>query len=504
MSHPSSSPWPALSYLRRLAVRGWLAGLPVLLMGCGALPSLVDCLSPTPCVVRGVSEELPPPVPAQMPPESCPVGPVPPKVVPISLDTVLRLAEEKNPQIALARARVNEACAEREVAATHWVPDLYVGSAYYRHEGGIQDFTGRLIHSSYGALFEGLEVDACFDIRQVAFGIIQAERKTWEQKGELAKATNENLLDAATTYIDLLAARTAVASAMDLQAKMIDLLDRTQKLAKIEPGVQVEVDRIQAEISAGRVNICRLEEQAAAAASKLVYLLGLDPCIELLPIDSRLSPIELNDLSVSVCDLVARALTNGPGIHEMEGMLAVVNEGIERASGPARFLPVFELRMAEGAFGAGPGANLAWDNRWDLGLQARWNLTEFVALRQRREVTRARLEQLHLSHDDLRRKLTIGVQQVHSAILAAHSQIELSENQIDYARKAHELSKKRLQENIQNATPSEVLLSIQGLARAELNYITSIREYDKEQLKLMLLLGPACCVPPAAPAIPAP
>src|SRR6202030_1870139 len=97
--------------------------------------------------------------------------------------------------------------------------------------------TGQLIHSSYGSLFEGLEVDACFDIRQIAFGIVNAERKTWQQKGELTKITSETLLEAAGTYIDLLAARTGVVVAQGLQTKLQELLDRTQKLAKTEPGV---------------------------------------------------------------------------------------------------------------------------------------------------------------------------------------------------------------------------------------------------------------------------
>src|SRR5262249_35103631 len=39
-----------------------------------------------------------------------------PKVLAINLDTIFRLAEEQNAQVALARARVQEACAEKSVA----------------------------------------------------------------------------------------------------------------------------------------------------------------------------------------------------------------------------------------------------------------------------------------------------------------------------------------------------------------------------------------------------
>jgi outer membrane protein TolC len=419
------------------------------------------------------------------------------RVVPITLDTVLRLAEEQNPQIAIARERVNEACGERAAAVSRWLPDVYLGAAYYRHEGGIQDFTGQLIQSSYGSLFGGLEVNARLDLREVAYHVVQAERKTWQSKGELSRITSETLLEASSAYIDLLAARTGIAIARNLLQKMEDLLQRTKKQAvpKIEPGLRVEVERIQADVHGQQVLIRKLESQAAAAAAKLTVLLGLDPGVVLVPVDPLLMPIEVVDLNPPACELVARALENGPGIREMEGMLAVIHEAMERASGPARFLPIFEVRLAEGSFGAGPGASLAWDNRWDLGVQARWNLTEFAALKERREVTRARLAQIHLSYEDLRRKLAVGVQQLRDAILSDRDEIQLSEEQINHARQAHNLSKQRLDHTIPGATPSEVLLSIQSLARAQLNYISSVREYNKDQLRLMILLGPGSCLP---------
>src|SRR5262249_26686921 len=48
-------------------------------------------------------------------------------LLPITLDTVLRLAEDQNGQIALARARVAEADAEVDLAGKRWLPDLYLG-----------------------------------------------------------------------------------------------------------------------------------------------------------------------------------------------------------------------------------------------------------------------------------------------------------------------------------------------------------------------------------------
>src|SRR5439155_19910734 len=372
----------------------------------------------------------------------------------------------------------------------HWVPDLYVGTAYYRHEGGIQNEDGTLTHSSTGAMFAGLELDARMDIREIAYRKVTAERKAWQQQGELSRITSETLLDAAGTYIDLLAARTGEMVACNLEKHVTDLLQETERLAKVEKGVQVELARVRAELNARQASVVKVREQASAASAKLVYLLGLDPAIEAVPVDANLFAVDLVDANQPTSELVAQALANGPGIREMEGLLGLIQESIDRASGASRFLPMFEMRMAEGGFGAGPSDRMDWDNRWDLGLQARWNLAEFASLKERRQATQAKIHQAHLTYQDLRAKLTAGVQEARGAILSGREQIRLAEEQVKQARAAHELSERRLKPpRVQGSSPTEVLLSLQSLGTAQLNYITALREYDKAQLRLMVLIG---------------
>ena len=59
--------------------------------------------------------------------------------IPITLDAVLRLAQGKNKQIAIARERLHESLVNQEIADQSWIPAINVGVCYYRHEGGIQD-----------------------------------------------------------------------------------------------------------------------------------------------------------------------------------------------------------------------------------------------------------------------------------------------------------------------------------------------------------------------------
>ena len=94
----------------------------------------------------------------------------------ISLDTVLRLAEDQNTKIALAREKIVEAYANQGAAKTCWLPEVYVGPAYYRHEGGIQNEDGTLTRSSTGAAFGGMEFYSHVDLREAVYARVAAQR----------------------------------------------------------------------------------------------------------------------------------------------------------------------------------------------------------------------------------------------------------------------------------------------------------------------------------------
>src|SRR5579884_1133728 len=249
----------------------------------------------------------------------------------------------------------------------------------------------------------------------------------------------QTFLDASTTYIDWLTARSGEAVARKFQKDLRDLLSRAEQVAAVVTGTAVEVARIRAELNAENQTILKLRQQQQAAQAKLLYLLGIDPCASLIPIDAQLLPFDLIDATPPVCDLVAQALRTGPGIQEMQGLLNLIHQSMERAQGPGKYLPVFDLHVAEGGFGTGPGDRMDWDNRLDIGLQARWNLTDLVTLRDRRRVAQAAVQQAHLAYQDLQGKLTAGVQEAREAILSGKNRISFTRQQIEDASKAFDL-----------------------------------------------------------------
>jgi outer membrane protein TolC len=315
----------------------------------------------------------------------------------------------------------------------------------------------------------------------------------------------------------LLHARTAEAVAGQLEGHASAILKRAETATAAEKSAQwrIQSEGLRAETESHRYSVQKLHQQGDAAAVKLAYLLGLNPCDSLMPIDDRLQPVMLVDASPPACDLVAQAMSNGPGIRELEGLLRVVQDGLDRSKGCMVWMPTLEMRMAEGAFGAGPGDSMLWDNRWDLALQARWNLTEFLVGRERQRMAESKLNQLQLTQQDLRGKLAAGVLEARDATLSGQEQIRMASQQIRYAQETYQLAYTRMLQGktIENPTSeAQVYQALRSLEMAHIRYLEAVSAFDKAQLRLLVFMGAAsCCTPapaarpaavPAAPAIP--
>lgn len=512
--------WPTLTAwlrLRRWLAAGLCAGIPWTLGGCTKQAWLADypVVPPTTAYytqagIDWAKAEPPSPPPQTNPSPSAPVeGEKKPaneirkvshttsavssvqieKELPITLDAVLRLAEQHNPRIALAREKLNESQLTMAQGARGWLPNTYASVAYYRHEGGIQQFDGTLTHSSTGAVYPGLQIQSELDLREGVFQLIDLERRIWQQKAELSQINNEVLLEAGLTYIDLLSARRGEALTLELEKHEKKLLDRAEKLAKTDRGAAALVEGIKATLSHRHQLLSRLRQNGNAASAKLVYLLGLPPGTCLKPVDLVLAPIELVDATPLACDLIEQAWTGGPGIRELQGILGTVELALEKTSGSHNLLPAIQFNVFEGPFGAGPGASLQWDNRLDIGLQFRWNLTQMCQTESKRNLIRSKQAQVMLTYEELKAKLALGVQESRDSILAGREQIGLATSQIEHANESYRLSERRLEEGVAGASSSEVLVAIRSLEQAHFNHLQAIQGHNKAQLKLLMLLG---------------
>jgi outer membrane protein TolC len=490
---------------RRLLWGLWLAGLPWFGMGCAHESGTNDdprggvVATPPPLLGSAVDHRAALPGTGTTPASAIvrvsarttdtlpPVLPQAAKELPISLDTVLRLAEDQNPQLAIGREKLCQTQLERQLVDKAWLPDVYVGTAYQRHEGGIQNFDGTLVQSSYGSLFAGVEIHSELDLREATYKKVNAERLLWQARGELSKATHEQLLETSTAYIDLLTAHEGAVTANRIGGYVEQLRASAAKAADNEPALKALAQGLEGALAAHQQAGLKLHQQAAAASAKLSYLLGLDMHTVLVPVDQQLVQLDLVPGNPPVEELVHEALQNGVGVAEMEGLLATIQQGIAQAQGPGKWMPVLEMRVLEGGFGAGPDATMDWANRFDLGLQARWNLTEFLTAKERSRLAMSRMQQVQLTYDDLKGRLTLGVREAHEASRSGLVQIQQANRAVERAAEAYKLASIRLADK--NKNYAEVVQTLRALEVAEASRLQTLNDYDKAQLRLRLLLG---------------
>ena len=451
-------------------------------------------LAPPEMLPNVPTKAKPAPVLARLPvQEKAPFAPAPatPKVLQIDIYSVLKLAQDHNGQIALGIEKLNEAQANQDLAAKRWLPDITIGNSYYRREGGIQDFYGNLVKSSCGSDFAGVELNGKLDLRELVYSKIEAERQVLQQKGELSKLTAEKLLDASTTYIELLFIRSGEVIAADVEKKLLDLRDKAKVMAEINPGLTVQLSGIKAELAAHQLIARKLRESQKSAIAKLVYLLGLEPGTILIADEEnhRMPILDFVKPQVPIEDLVEQSLTRGPGVREMESLLHMIDEAKAKSTGLARFLPTMEVKVLEGAFGAGPHDNMDWANRLDLMVSAKWDLTSALLARERQRVADSKIQQAQITYKELRDKLVLGVQEAREALLSNLDMMKIGKEQNESAEDAYNKSEYRLANSSVGASPAEVLLSLRAFSAARLAYLNAVRELNKAQLRLFILVG---------------
>jgi hypothetical protein len=337
-----------------------------------------------------------------------------------NLETILRQTEARNLQIALAAKRVDEAVAAECNAGGCQLGRLLLHNAA---DGGEDGFGG---------------------------GRYAAEAKTWQRRAELARTTHETLLDAGNTYLDLLTARRGEVIGRELQKYQENLLRRAEDIAKTDRSAAVLVESLRSEMAGRRASVLKFRQQAEAAATKLAYLLDLPPTSPVVPEDVTLEPIDLVDTSGPSAALVERAQADGPGVRELSGLLAAIEQGI------ASVHPC---------------------------------LTRLPRVAQQLQKAQFKLEETRLAFDDLRGKLAAGVLEAYGATRSGRVQVADGAEHIRHAAETYRLSDLRLTQNAPGASTNDVSQAIRGLEFAHFAHVTAVAAYDKAQLRLLLLLG---------------
>lgn len=419
----------------------------------------------------------------------------------IDLTTALMLTTGRNPQIAFARARIEESLAQIDRANALKLPSIRAGMNYNKHEGRIQDVAGSVIETSRGSYYSGLGANAVgagspavpglvsqFHFADAIFQPRIAQRTACARQAGAQATTNDLLLATAIAYTELLRSEQDLSITQEIVEHSEKLSATTEKFAKAGQGLESDYDRARTEVSLRKSELIRAEELAAVASSRLAELIRWDASQKLVPSEAQLTPIQLQDKDQSSRELVSIALTKRPELAESRHLVGEAVERLNRERN-APLIPSVLLAASYGGLGGGLGGSLSnYGDRLDADAVAFWEVRQLgVGENAIRREAKSRITQARMREMSQMDRVAREVTESHAQVASRARQIQSIEEAIITA----EASFKKNWDRIQNGQglPIEVLQSIQALATAQREYVRVVADYNVAQFTLQRALG---------------
>ena len=437
--------------------------------------------------------------PAQLEPTDRPL--------PINLATALRLAGARPLVIDAAQASLAAAAAELNKARALWLPSVYMGVGYYRHDGATQGQSGTFSINSKDQLLVGGGLKAIVSATDALFAPLAARQVVRARQIDVQVARNEALLAVAVAYFNVQRARGQLAGTQDVVNKGLALQDKVKSL-RLGLVAPTDFDRARALLADFEQTIATHRETWRTASADLTQVLRLDPAAIVAPLEPPQVRVTLIPPELAVDTLIPIGLTNRP---ELAAQQSLVQAALVRIR-QERLRPLVPSLIMEGGPGSvGPGGYLMGGMfasgasgsgnppmaREDLSFGLVWGLDNLgfgnrALVRERRAEQQQMLVELFRIQD-----LVAGdVARAHAQLASAATRLQQAETGLLEAETAYAGSIKNLGEvvsvgdsKIQLDRTLDVISSLQSLAHAYDNYFGSVNDYNTAQFRLYRALG---------------
>jgi outer membrane protein TolC len=474
----------------------------------------------------GGERDLPAPAPSLLKSE----------VAPIDLASTLRLAGVSNPEILLARERVDEAVALRQLAAAQFLPTINAGANFDTHTGPLQRSTGEIIKENRGALYAGLGAFAVGagtvnipgvvwngNVAETIYRTLVSRQVVRQREFASDAVRNDVLLRVARAYLDLLRAEGQRAIAQQAREETREVARVTANFAQTGKGRQADADRAATELELRESEYLRAEESVLTSSARLCQLLNLDPATRLHATDGWVVPTPLVPNPVPLPELLAIALTQRPELRERQ---AAIRAALLYLDGTKvlPFSPNVILGYSAGTFGGGsnlvaqgiPQANGtvlqqprfdSFAGREDFDAVVFWSLRNLGV----GNVALVRSAKSNLRSEELRQVEILD--RVRTEVAVAYTRTHTRFAQIDHGERGVQAAADAFREDLDRTRnvvglPIEVLDSLRLLRLSRNLYLDAIIDYNLAQFELYVALGqpPAASLARAIPAklVPAP
>lgn len=461
-------------------------------------------------------------------------------VSPIDLVTALRLAGTENPELRIARQRVVEATAFRQLAATQVLPNLNLGTNYNLHRGALQQSNGNILRVDRDALYVGLGANAVgagtvnvpglnynLNIGSAWYGFLASRQQATTVRLTATGVENDVQLRVALAYTDLVRAEARRAIAVQNRDEAVELVRLTEAYARAGQGRKADADRAAVELRRRDADLTQTEADALTASARLCQLLNLDPSTRLRPLEGWAVPDTLVPDPMTLPELLAVALLRRP---ELAARRSDVQQSLYQLS-LAKVLPFSPnviLGFSAGGFGGGsdlvsaPQGFVGGDGRrvtasrfGNLDGRTDFDAVVFWTFRNMGVGNLAQIRAADSQVKQMKFRELETLNLIRAQVAEAHARSAARPLQIDAAEKAVRSSTEAYTEDLARikggqGLPLEVIDSLRLLGRSRYEYLEAIIDYNRAQFQLWTAIGNPLAdalarpVPGAQPAGPLP
>jgi outer membrane protein TolC len=450
-------------------------------------------------------------------------------IYPIDLAGALRLAGANDLDIAIARARVAQSVADLSHARAVWLPSLFLGPNWIRHDGTAQVVEGPVRNISKSSLFLGAtgafgqgvtgpvpaggpaplsSTTAVIRISDAIFAPLAARQVVEAREAGVAAATNDALLGLSEAYFDLQVAAGRLQIAREAAGNAEALARLANSYARSGAGLEADYHRALTELEHRRKDVEQSVGALEIASAEVIRRTRLDPRIVVAPVEPPETVVRLVADECPIDELIVAGLRNRPELAQNRALVDATLVRLKQAR-LRPFIPSLALRYSGGGFGGGPNEFFGnFDSRSDADVNLYWTL-ENLGFGDRARIRRsdAERQEATLRLVQVQDRVAADVVQADKYRLAAIRQIDRAARQLPEALQSLELNFTNIRRGagLPGATrPIEVLQPIQALAQARADYLESVLAFNRAQFRLYHAIGRPPLVAPTGGEPPAP
>jgi len=429
---------------------------------------------------------------------------LPPDFRPIDLNTALKLAGVQNPQLMIARQRVVEAAALRQLAAVQILPSINFGGNFDSHTGPLQQSNGNILSVNRSALYLGAGAGAVAagtvpvpgvvlegNVAVGVFGILTARQVVAQRQFASEAVRNQTFLQATLAYSELLRAEGRRAVALQVRDEAKRIAGLTASYANAGTGRPADAQRAVTELESREADVQAAEGAVLTASARLCNVLNLDPSVRLHPTDAWVVPHPVVPDPIPLRELIALALLQRPELKERR---AVIREALLVLEGAKvlPFSPTVLIGYSSGGFGG--GSNLVrpvfggFGGRSDFDVMAYWTLRNLgVGNLSLINLAKSRLGVTRYEEIAVLDQVRAEVAEAYAKTHARYAQIATSERAVQSGTRGFREDLIRVENRVVPAI--ETVDSLRLLARARYSYLDAIVDYDRAQFQLYVAVG---------------